>query len=578
MIIIEYTDMEKRFNGKVTLEINDNVVKLYKNGIDKLSRKQKQSILEEFRGRPVIDFRKGSGGVLVMNDIVGLIGEGMDFIEFKRFLRETHTRCRSGEIREIGPDEFEMISASKGINIHMTFWNESKKYMAQGQGESLTIFCNYYLSTITRMKIGSSLSTEEVELPARALDETATDVVQESVTAEPAEGEGAFVEESQRLAATTPQPAVPDGYLKESVFVAFQTKANKDMEELKESMKELLKKIPCIAEIEERLERIESLQSEENAKQNGRILILEEAIEKLEKRLNGAEKEIRDEKSNRKRVSSELAAVKENIRVVHAEIPTDQSADLSGQITELKERIIQQGVDCENRAVRTERAASQARPIATNQSRQEISDPQPEPALSDANEVGEHAEVNNEAVDAVPHHDQITIDADVVILIDSNGKHIREDILDKGSSVAKILCYTVPDAIKIIENATFIKPPKKILFHIGTNDIELATPTTIAAKMDQLLHVTRSRLQHTQIFVSSVMQRRDLMDKVEELNSLYSDIVLKYYGTFLEHKYIKQNMLSDKKHLHPRGFYLLLAYFRFILFGTWPKANPRDRL
>ena len=96
--------------------------------------------------------------------------------------------------------------------------------------------------------------------------------------------------------------------------------------------------------------------------------------------------------------------------------------------------------------------------------------------------------------------------------------------------------------------------------------------------MDQLLHNTRSRLQQTQIFVSSVMQRRDLMDKVAELNSFYSDIVLKYYGTFLEHKYIKQNMLSDKKHLHARGFYLLLAYLRFILFGTWPKANPRDRL
>lgn len=132
--------------------------------------------------------------------------------------------------------------------------------------------------------------------------------------------------------------------------------------------------------------------------------------------------------------------------------------------------------------MRTERAASQARPIATNQSRQEISDPQPEPALSDANEVGEHTEVNNEAVDAFPHHDQITIDADVVILIDSNGKHIREDILDKGSSVAKILCYTVPDAIKIIENAIFIKPPKKILFHIGTNDIELATRRLLRRK------------------------------------------------------------------------------------------------
>ena len=49
-------------------------------------------ILEEFKGRPLIDFRRASSGGLVMKDIVGLLEEDIAFDLFKEKLVETHSR------------------------------------------------------------------------------------------------------------------------------------------------------------------------------------------------------------------------------------------------------------------------------------------------------------------------------------------------------------------------------------------------------------------------------------------------------------------------------------------------------
>ena len=41
-------------------------------------------------------------------------------------------------------------------------------------------------------------------------------------------------------------------------------------------------------------------------------------------------------------------------------------------------------------------------------------------------------------------------DADVIIFVDSNGKHMREEIMDKRTKVVKVMYYTIPLAIDII--------------------------------------------------------------------------------------------------------------------------------
>ena len=56
--------------------------------------------------------------------IVGLLAEDIKFDLFKEKLVETHSRSRSGEVVQTGVNQIELRLATKGISIHVLFWND----------------------------------------------------------------------------------------------------------------------------------------------------------------------------------------------------------------------------------------------------------------------------------------------------------------------------------------------------------------------------------------------------------------------------------------------------------------------
>ena len=118
--------------------------------------------------------------------------------------------------------------------------------------------------------------------------------------------------------------------------------------------------------------------------------------------------------------------------------------------------------------------------------------------------------------------------------------------MDKGTKVVKVICYTITQAIDIIKMATFVRKPQKVFFHIGTNDIKSALPQAVANNLNTLLYETRVRLNAAQLFVSAIMLRKDLMERVSERNATFQDIIAKYYGSRLKIKCIKESRLGAK--------------------------------
>ena len=632
--------IEKRLDGLVTVEIYDNFVKLYKNGVEKLSKKKKAEILEEFKGRPVIDFRRGSCGGLVMNDIVCVIEDGIEFELFKKTLVDVHSRSRSGVVVQKGENEIELLSESKGVNIHVSFWDDKRKFMAQGHTDHLSIFLNYYVSTINAIKNTERISSkelklsqtwsmvpEEIELPVPEVNMTmqhdinteilsvpvtpaktkATHTSSISVEITPSR-DSAFSDELARMQRTSPEVNQVEGSLKESVFVSFQQSVMKELHEVKESIKTILLKIPSMTDISDRLEKVDRDQKQQNSDQNSRILVLEEEIEKLKKGMNEAKESKRSIKASINHHAAEIGAVRDNISNIRADLvcsPVIEIKEIRESIGKLKEgfeehqlksdalfsslrkekQCVSQSVDSLRESIPTHHTEDGASllPHADNRDAEHSSAHSQQPAgiapqvtavtpTIDCPSLPKHPANSNDkgVTPTLPSH---VFDADVIIFVDSNGKHMREEIMDKGTKVAKVMCYTIPQAIDIIKTATFVRKPHKVLFHLGTNDIESALPQAVANSLDTLLYETRVRLNATQLFVSAIMLRKDLMERVSETNALFQDIIAKYYGSFLKHKYIKDSMLGDKKHLNDQGFYLLLAYYRLVLFGTWPKLH-----
>ena len=171
-----------------------------------------------------------------------------------------------------------------------------------------------------------------------------------------------------------------------------------------------------------------------------------------------------------------------------------------------------------------------------------------------------------------------SFDSDVILFMDSNGKNIDEKILANNVLIQKVKVYTVPQAIDVLNACNFAKQPEKILFHLGTNDLDHAPPEEIASKMSELLNLARSRCPRTKIYVSALLPRQsrsmaDIQERIEYTNTAYGTLTSSMPGCFLININIHMDMLSDDRHLNKIGFYTLLANIRFFMFNILPRSR-----
>ncbi len=61
-------------------------------------------------------------------------------------------------------------------------------------------------------------------------------------------------------------------------------------------------------------------------------------------------------------------------------------------------------------------------------------------------------------------------EADIAILMDSNGKFLQEEKLFPGRKVTKLWCPKTGDALRILSDSSF-GTPSHIIIHTGTNDL-----------------------------------------------------------------------------------------------------------
>ena len=122
--------------------------------------------------------------------------------------------------------------------------------------------------------------------------------------------------------------------------------------------------------------------------------------------------------------------------------------------------------------------------------------------------------------------DRHVFDADILLFMDSNGKHLRADIMKHGAKVEKIWASTVSDAIAIFRSACFMRAPSpspsQVLFHIGTNDLEGKSPNGVSADFRRPIQTTRTISPSPEIFILKLLPRHDLCDELYDANgSLY---------------------------------------------------------
>ena len=167
-----------------------------------------------------------------------------------------------------------------------------------------------------------------------------------------------------------------------------------------------------------------------------------------------------------------------------------------------------------------------------------------------------------------------TLDHDVVIIGDSNTKHIDMRTLGRGTSRKRFTCYTIPQAITFINTANIIKQPKKVVLHLGTNHAKFAdcNPEQLQIEFDGLIALTRRRFPSARIYLSSVFCRMKESDKRNEtikvVNTYLSEFCDKSPNfTLVNNSNIHHKDMKDHLHLNPTGFHTFVSNLGVTVFG-----------
>ena len=587
---------ELRLEGKVSLEISELCVKLFWIHDVKNKKTFKDNLLKEFAGKLIIDFRR-RGAAIIMNDMVVLLDEELNFDSFKAELIHEHERTRGNDVIWPSVNQAILSGAEKlSGNLSVTFYEPQRKILAQAKPGPLKHFVTYYCNVMNKLKLATNIlprnvmaASQEPEIDPLTFhvsqeqsepeeSHVATDGIvtrDSSITADvqqasveqltqsnPIDATDSTDSELTRLDRIEQQICETNEIIKRTTFADFQKITFQELRDIKENQKSILLQLPIIKELTGKIEEIETRNKADMARMNERVLLIEEENKNMKASLSDAHTNNRSYKASVNKLAVDVGELSDEISRIRSELVTLPVASscncdivsLSSALEKIKSDLNAHKTQHDlalgsfEDTLRETKVALQVLSIA------------PVP-IQNTPEI---------QVSRLPAHqpEDYVIDAEVVVFHDSNGYKLKADILNHKTSVQKVLAYTVPEAIAIMSRATFASIPRKILLHLGTNDVETAgNPTEIEEKFTELLDLIRVRCPDTEIFFSSVLARRDLMNRVKDINSILQRLASRAGCHLVGHDNISSDMLRDKKHLNKTGFYVFLANIRFFMFG-----------
>ena len=175
-----------------------------------------------------------------------------------------------------------------------------------------------------------------------------------------------------------------------------------------------------------------------------------------------------------------------------------------------------------------------------------------------------------------------TLEHEVVIIGDSNTTNIDMSTMGNGVKRKRFTCYTIPQATEFLNTATIKKQPKKVLFHLGTNDIVDTDQDTLKKDFHELSVLARSKFPQARIYFSSIFCRKNRTDTlngpIREMNNYledFCDTTARF--TLMNNNNISHRDMRDAKHVNQAGFETFEWNIRTAVFGESFRPSRRRR-
>ena len=126
------------------------------------------------------------------------------------------------------------------------------------------------------------------------------------------------------------------------------------------------------------------------------------------------------------------------------------------------------------------------------------------------------------------------------------------------------------------------RQPKKVLFHLGTNDIVERTAEEVRNDFDKLIKLSRQRFPEARIFFSSIFRRKKENDRLNQPISLVNTYLEEFCDktvrmTFMDNGNIGHELMRDPRHVNPTGRHIFITNINLIVFGMTVTSKKKGK-
>ncbi len=102
-----------------------------------------------------------------------------------------------------------------------------------------------------------------------------------------------------------------------------------------------------------------------------------------------------------------------------------------------------------------------------------------------------------------------TLSRDAIIVGDSNTSYLDMKRMGRGYTRKRYTCYTIEQVIAFVKTAKIENEPKKLLIHVGTNDVGYMNVNQLKKQYRELLELLKQRFPETRVYLSSAFYRKE---------------------------------------------------------------------
>ena len=196
------------------------------------------------------------------------------------------------------------------------------------------------------------------------------------------------------------------------------------------------------------------------------------------------------------------------------------------------------------------------------------------------------ADIHKVNMDQHNQKENFQINAEIVLIMDSNGKYIDLKLLyptEKSVTTKKLYCPLTRDLENLIDEFSFTQTPKITVVHCGTNDLDKSEPKAVINSITNSINKLSQRLISSKIIVSGLLPRKDFSNK--EIYNINLELLKRFQLLpnvhFVDHSNLlsqdETNLLVDKKHLNDTGVRLFAKNLKISIFGRGSRSSVRPR-